>query len=176
MRGYRQAFALLACSLVLLWLMGQANHYLAPFGVQVWLGGLLVTLPALRASLRCGLFVAFTTGLSIDAVTPVLFGTHAVVFAFVLVIAHAARHRFPREDVVVAVTAALFANLCLLLLLTFVHAPAWPDPGAGWLRFFADLVASQVVLTLVAPWFFALQVRAVELTGVHLHAETRGHG
>jgi hypothetical protein len=40
-----------------------------------------------------------------------------------------------------------------------------PAPAAAWPRQIADLVCSQVFLALIAPWFFALQHRALALTG-----------
>ncbi len=36
-----------------------------------------------------------------------------------------------------------------------------PSPAAAWPRLIADLVCSQVFLALIAPWFFALQHRAL---------------
>ena len=40
-----------------------------------------------------------------------------------------------------------------------------PAPAAAWPRLIADLACSQVFLALVAPWFFALQLRALTLAG-----------
>ena len=39
-----------------------------------------------------------------------------------------------------------------------------PLPAAAWGRLLADLVCSQVVVALIAPWFFALQGSALTLT------------
>ena len=46
-------------------------------------------------------------------------------------------------------------------------------PGAAWLRLFADLGWSQLFILIIAPWFFALQARALELGRVDLAEENR---
>ena len=49
----------------------QLNHYLAPHGAYLFIGGLLVTFAALRLSLRIGLMATLLIGLALDAVEPV---------------------------------------------------------------------------------------------------------
>ena len=41
-----------------------------------------------------------------------------------------------------------------------------PAPAAIWPRLIVDLLCSQVFLVLIAPWFFALQTRALTLARV----------
>ena len=74
------------------------------------------------------------------------------------------RDRLPRDDTVARVIAALLANLALFLVFSFIQIARSPAPAAAWPRLIADLVCSQVFLALVAPWFFALQHRALVLT------------
>jgi rod shape-determining protein MreD len=54
-------------------------------------------------------------------------------------------------------------NLFLFVAFSFVLVGANPRPGDAWVRLFVDLLASQLLLALVTPWFFALQVRAFDL-------------
>jgi rod shape-determining protein MreD len=60
--------------------------------------------------------------------------------------------------------------LFLFIVLSFALIGRLPHPAAGWMRLFADLIASQIVIALVAPWYMALQVRAFALA--HLNPET----
>ena len=114
---------------LLLWsLVGQLNHYLAPMGAFLSVGGLLVTFAALRLSLRNGLMATILIGLAVDAVEPVptsaatcsrpapaaLHGCAALIFSL--------RTRFPREETVFGVVTALLANLGLFLGLSFIYA------------------------------------------------------
>ncbi len=161
-------------AMLLLWsLVGQINHYLAPYGVSLFVGGLLVTFAALRLSLRPGLIATALAGLAVDAVEPVTFGTHLILFAGLHVVLYHLRSRFPREETILAVVTALLANLALFLAVSFVALGGHPAANSAWIRLFCDLGCSQVFVTAVAPWFFALQVHALAFAGVDLGEESR---
>lgn len=158
---------------LLLWsLVVQLNHYLAPYGAYLFVGGLLVTFAALRLSLRNGLVATLLTGLAVDALEPVPFGTHFVLFGIMHVLLFHLRRRFPREELVFGVVVALLANLGLFLAVSFVALGDQPAAGAAWLRLFADLGWSQLFIAAVAPWFLALQARALELGRINLADES----
>lgn len=148
-----------SANLLLLWLAGLANHHLAPHAVSLYLAGLLVVYPALRLDPRHGFAATFLTGAALDALSPTPFGTHLVLLGLVHATLLHGRRRFPREEPVFATVVALLANLFLFLALSFVLIGAHPRPAEGWLRLFVDLLASQLVLGLVTPWFMALQAR-----------------
>jgi rod shape-determining protein MreD len=161
--GLRRFALLLLAALLLLWLAGQLNQVLARFGVSAWVGGLLVVFPVLRAGPREGLALTLLTGLFCDAMTPVPFGLHAFMFAAAHVCTGCLRPRLPVRETLVGVVMALFFNLAFMLVLGVLHTASWPDPAIGWMRWMADLVLSQVVIVLVAPWYFALQLRILGL-------------
>jgi hypothetical protein len=158
------------CNLLLIWLVGLANHYLASANVTLYAGGLLVTFAALRLDLRHGFTSTILTGLAVDALAPVPFGTTMALFGLVHAVLFYGRQRFPREEVVFAIVVALFSNLFLFLAFSFLLVGRNPHPGGAWVRLFADLVASQLAVGLVTAWFTAAQVRAFEL--IRLNPET----
>lgn len=168
-RDFRWLLVFLA-NLLLLWLAGLANHYLAPHAVSLYVGGLLVTYGALRLDVRHGFAATLLTGLAFDATTPAPFGTHVVLLGFVHAALIYGRRRFPRDEPIFATVVALFSNLFLFLALSFVLISAHPRPAEGWLRLFVDLIASQLVLGLVTPWFMALQARLMQVA--RLNPET----
>lgn len=156
--------ALILLSTLLLWAVtAQLNHALAPWRLYVFVGALAVTLPALTFSLRAGLFASFLGGLLFDSVAPVAFGTHAILFALTHAVVFNFRDRIPRDDTLSRVLIALFANLGLFLVFSFTQVTRSPAPASLWPRLFADLACSQVCLALIAPWFFAVQARALAL-------------
>lgn len=159
---YRWLIVLLA-NLLLLWLAGLANHYLAPHALSLYVAGLLVAYPGLRLDPRHGFAATALTGLAFDAMTPVPFGTHLVLLGLVHAVLLHGRRRFPRQEPIFATVVALLANLFLFLALSFLLISAHPHPAEGWLRLFVDLLASQLVLGLATPWFMALQDRAMQL-------------
>jgi len=151
-------------TLLLLWtLVTELNHALTGLRVYLFVGGLFVTYAALMLPLGVGLAASLLGGLLFDATTPVWFGTHVLLFAAAHVVVFHLRTRLPREDTVARVVAALLANLAIFLLFSFSQIGQSPSPSAAWQRLIADLVSSQVFLALVAPWFFALQARALVL-------------
>jgi rod shape-determining protein MreD len=164
---YRWLIVTLA-NLVLWWLVCLANHYLAgSFSVYLYLGGLFVAYGALRLDPKHGLTATILTALLMDSVEPVPFGTSLILFTLVHVTVLYGRHRFPREGAVFAVVVALLANLFLVIALSFLLVGANPRPGIAWLRIFMDLLCSQGVIAVIAPWFITLQDRAMELAEIH---------
>ena len=162
-------------SVFVLWaLVSELNHALTGWGIYLWLGGLYVTQAALDLPLRSGIAGSLLAGMLFDALAPVAFGTHALWFAA----GHAAifhlRDRVPRDETAARVVVALFANLALFLVFSFVHSRHLPDPGAVWPRILLDLLCSQLVIAVAAPWFFALQKHMLELpTAIHAVARRR---
>jgi len=155
------------CNLLLLWLVGLANHYLAHFSllgfehctVSLYLGGLLVTYAALRLDSRHGWASTLLTGLAADSFTALPFGTSLVLFGMVHATLLHGRQRFPREELVFAIVVALLVNLFLFIAISFLLVGSNSRPAAAWLRLFADLLASQVAVALLTSWFMSVQNR-----------------
>ena len=157
----------LFATLVLLWgLVSQVNHVLTDLRVYFFVGALFVTYAALMLPLRAGLTATLLGGLICDATTPVAFGTHTLLFAATHAVVFHLRDRLPREDTVGRIVITLLANLALFLVFSFIQIGRSPAPAAAWPRLIADLVASQVFLALIAPWFFAFQHRVLVLARV----------
>lgn len=156
-----------AANLLLWWLTGLLNHYVAGLAVHFYFGGLLVTYAALRLDPRSGLTVTVLTGLLVDALEPVPFGTSLFLFSLVHGVMLYGRHRFPREGLIFGLVVALLANLFLIVALSFLLVGANPHPASAWLRIFGDLFFSQLALLVVAPWFIALQDHAMALASIH---------
>ncbi len=167
----RRHWFIISLTLLLLWvLVGQVNHYLTVWRVFLFVGGLYVTYSALLLPLRPGLAATLLAGLLCDANSPVTLGTHTLLFAAAHAVLFHVRDRVPREETITRVVLALLANLALFLVVSFLLIGHSPAPGAVWPRIIFDLVCSQVFLALIAPWFFALQTRSLELAGLR----TRG--
>ncbi len=161
----RRALVTFLTLLVLSVLVAQVNHVIAETQVYLFVGGLFVAYAALILPLRDGLAAVLLGGLLCDAGAPVPFGTHTLLFAAAHAIVFNIRDRLPRDETVARVIVALLANLGLFLVLSFALIGRGPAPGAVWPRLIVDLACSQVLLALIAPWFFALQSRALVLAG-----------
>ncbi len=166
--------------LLLWWLIAGLNDYLGPHGVYLYAGGLLVAFAALRLSLRHGLAATALLGLAIDAVEPVpvfgghpFYGLNLLLLVTVHVIIFQVRWRFPREDTVVGVATALVANLVLFFAVSLAFVGMQPLVGVAVWRLLSDFFWSELLVVLIAPWFFALQLRAYELARVDMADERR---
>lgn len=159
-----------AANLLLWWLVGVANHLLADLSLHVYVGGLFVVYASLQLDRKHGFVAVALTGLLCDAAEPVPFGTSLFLFGLIHATLLYGRRQFPREGSVFGIVVAQLANLFLFIALSFLLVGANPRPGEAWLRLFVDLIASQLVILVIAPWFLALQARTMEL--VRIHPET----
>ena len=168
MRRYDPRWLIVFLANVLLWwLVSLVNTHLSLSGVHFYVGGLFVVYSALRLDHRHGLVAVILTGLLIDAAEPVPYGTSMLLLGLVHATLVYGRRRFPREGAVFGIVVAMFANLFLIIALSFLLVGANPRPGSAWLRIFIDLLASQLLLVVLTPWFLALQDRAMELVAIH---------
>jgi hypothetical protein len=167
--------AVIFLTLFLLWLLvAETNHYLTPLHIYLFVGGLFVTFAALRLPLRAGLAAVLLGGLLCDANTPIAAGlpavafslahAHTLFFAAAFLVIYQLRDRMARDEPFIRLFVALLANLSLFVALSCARQIMTPLPAAAWGRLLADLVCSQVVVALIAPWFFALQGSALTLT------------
>ncbi len=159
----RGAVALFLTLYILRALVAEVNSALSGFHVWLFAGGLFVAYSALAMPFRSGFAASVLGGLLCDSVSPVAFGTHAALFGAAHAIVFNVRERLQRDETVVRVVVALLVNLALFIALSLLRVKS-PHLGAGaWPRLFSDLAWSQVALALAAPWFFALQLRTLEL-------------
>jgi cell shape-determining protein MreD len=172
--SYVRALIIFACGLVLAQIIAQTNHYLAPTRVYLWIGGLYVTFAALHLTYRVGLAAILLIGLALDAGSGARFGLHALIFGIGHAVLHPLRNRVAGEETIVAVLIALLMNLALFILFSAIQLDATPDPAIAGLRVLVDLMASQCALALIAPWFFALQSKALYYARLGLRDEPSG--
>jgi hypothetical protein len=174
MSAHRLILVSFACGALLWTLFAQLNHYLSDFHVSLFIGGLLVTFPALRLNHRDGWKIAVLLGLWCDATAPVRFGLHAVLFLAAHTFIFQMRDRFPREEPFFGILVGLIANAALFLVLTLVLITRHPTPFAALPAVLLDLLVSELFLAAVASWFFAFQERALEIAGLSLRRGQRG--
>jgi hypothetical protein len=162
----RRTLILFATQLVLWTLVFQLNHVLTGWRIYLFVGSLFVVYSALTQPLRVGLAATLLGGLICDAQSsPETFGALTLLFAAAHVALFNLRDRVPRDDTIGRTVVALLANLALFLTFSFVQIGFSPAPAAAWPRLLMDLLCSQLFLTLVAPWVFAFQERALVIGG-----------
>ncbi|HXN35545.1 MAG TPA: hypothetical protein VN877_05205 [Opitutaceae bacterium] len=144
-------------------LVAEANSALS--GLHVWLfaGGLFVAYAALMAPFSQGFAASVLGGLLCDSAAPVPFGTHAALFGTAHAAVYNVRERLQRDETLVRVVVVLLLNMALFLAISALRIRLVPSGAAAWPRLLSDLGWSQAAVAVAAPWFFALQVRSLEL-------------
>jgi len=142
----------------------ELNQALSAYHIYVFTGGLLVSSVIFNLTFRQGLIAVFAAGLSYDAHASVYFGTHALLFTAVYVLLIQLQDRLPYDYTVGRVIIALICNLILFIALTFIRIDLVPEPSSMWPRVGMDILISQLFISLIALWFFALQKRSLILT------------
>lgn len=159
---------------VLLWtIQSQLNHYISPWNLTVYLGGLCVVFAALRLSERDGVRALVLTGFWFDAATPVPFGLHTFLFLLSHTIIYSFRSRIAREETLVGLTLAALVNLAQIVALSIGLLHRGPAPIQMWPRLIEDSLVSFCVIVLIAPWAFAFQEQLLEFAGVSLRRDQR---
>jgi rod shape-determining protein MreD len=162
-----RSHAALGLTLFLLWaVLAEANHSLSGLQVSLFAGGLFAAGPAFELGPVAGGTVAFLAGLLCDAGAPrEVFGAQAILFAAACLVLGRMSERLHRSDAGPRVALALAANAAIFLALSLLRSRLYPLPVAAWFRLGTDLVASEAFVLLAAPWFFALQGKALAWAG-----------
>lgn len=160
---------------IILWtLEAQANHSLSPYGLSLHLSGMLVAFASLRLMHTDAWRTCLIFGLWCDCAVPVPFGLHAFIFLLAHVFINRIRSRIPREETVVAIGISILTTVAIMLATTAALAARLPTSISASGRIFYDTLASIAVIMLIAPWFFALTDRILELIGADLRRDQRG--
>ncbi len=159
----RRLLVLLATQVLLWALVSGLNHELVRLRLFLFEGGLFVAYGALFLPFGTGLAAAFIAGLVCDAHSAVPFGTHALLFAAAQAVLFRLRDRMPHDTPAGLLAVVLLANAALFLALSVLEVHGGPFAMRRWGRLVSDLVGSQLALALIAPWFLALQAKALVL-------------
>lgn len=168
---HRQPFIVILCGVLLWAITAQINHYLAVWHLNIFTGGLMITCAALRFRSRLVWRIALPLGLWVDAASAVPFGMHAALFVVAGMVIHQLRGRKPRTDTVFSVIVAVTSNAALFLVIAVAFAIRGPVQTGVVFTLLLNLILSGVFVAVVAPWYFALQTRALEIAGIDAHSQ-----
>jgi rod shape-determining protein MreD len=169
---YRQPLVVILCGVLLWTITAQLNHYLAVWRLNLFTGGLLVTYAALRFRSRIIWRIALPLGFWADAASAVPFGMHAALFLVAGIVIFQLRGRKPRTDLVFGVAVAVLSNAALFAVIALAFAIRGPVQAGVAVTLLLNLLLSSVFTALAAPWYFALQTRALELAGINARAQS----
>lgn len=171
----RQVLILLATHVLLIWILQMVNHALSPWKLHLLLPGLLITFAALNLRAGPALLTVGLTGLWVDAAGPAPFGVFTVIYLLVAGILFRLRIQWHREQRREAYSLCHLANFLAVCAAALLLGGPGVLQGTYWLRLAIDLALSHLILFPLAPWFFKLQLRSLEIAGVDLSRDPDSH-
>ncbi|MGF1483955.1 MAG: hypothetical protein ACFBZ8_06290 [Opitutales bacterium] len=155
----------LLANALLIFLSSQLAHWLAPWGLAVYLGGLLLIYPVMHLPIGISMLIAAASGLLLDAASVQPFGLSYGIFTLIVAMSALVGRRLRAEAPLHLWILGLVLNaLCLLLT---ALALSWLKEGLGggayWLQVFSNLVVSTLVAAGLALWFVSLQRALVSM-------------
>ena len=156
-------------NVLLLHLMLMVNSALAIWAIFPVLLGPMIVFPALYMRHSAYFLCTLCTGLWVDVALPLPFGWMTGLFLCSGVLVFALRKRFRAEENHHPILLAHALNVVAVGALAMPRVHDLYTVPDFWIQTALTIILSQLLLTLVAPWFFNLQRLLLEL----LHLETK---
>lgn len=157
----------------ILFFLSQANHYLAPTGIQVLVLGMLISFSALELNFKQGLLSLTPVTLIIDSKLPLPFGFTFIVSITLFTIAHVLRSRVRREITASSLATSILLNLAAFGAYTLGAAHYLGSEGIYFGPLAMNLLAGTLVVVLTNRIFFDTQIGVLSVFGINLAEEQR---
>ncbi|HCR37550.1 MAG TPA: hypothetical protein DIU37_05310 [Opitutae bacterium] len=156
---------ILCVNLLVYFLVQELNDALTFFGLNIYLASLYIVFPAIYLAPTQGAIVVLITSWVVDAPLPTPFGTTALLSIFIYTLILLIRHRIRHHMGAFILSITFFTNLILFLILTLIASNSPLADFAYWQTLGINLICSQAVLLLAAPWVLELEQTLFQLSG-----------
>ena len=153
---------------LLFFLINKLNHSISQYSLYFFLNGIYLIFAATNIRLKTGLFCSFITGLFLDSMFPYSFGLSTVCFIPLHFLLYKNRYKLHRDQNWHITLLAFAINLLLIAILFFSNSNGHLFELPYFIHCTTDLVISQILLILSAPWFFDFQRSTMQWVGVDL--------
>lgn len=162
---------LLAANFLLLWLVVTINVTLTAWQFTLYFPALFLVFPGLNLKPAPAILCALITGFCFDAAYPVPFGLHAVLFTLAAGGILQFRRRLHREKSAHRLYLTHALNGLLVVGFSIAIGREFLFYFPYWVRVLSDLAVSHLLLLILAPWFFSLQLHALEWGGIQIYQD-----
>ena len=162
---------LFAANMLLFSLCSMVNSQLATFSLYIVLLGLIPIMPALYLRYPSFLFCSALSGLFVDAGLASVYGLFTCGFPLIGILIRWIRLRFRSGSGYRLVLLANLTNIGCIILLHLSHNLKHFFQPALWIQFLVITLFSQIILLVVAPWFFRFEWMLFELFNLELQSE-----
>lgn len=158
---------------IALFIVSQVNHYLAPLGISLSLLALVVAFSALVLNIKQGILSLLPLCLVLEARSPLAYGaffaTTYILFGLII----GFRYQLRRESPMIGTLTAVTANVFVFLALTLATYLSPYRESISYPQTVANLIASSLVISLLARTYFASQLEVLEFFGIRVLEEQR---
>lgn len=158
---------------VALFFLTQLNHYLSPYGIQLFVLGMLISFSALELNYKQGLLSLIPVSLVIDSKLPLPFGFTLIASLTLFTVAHLLRSRVRREITASALVTSVLLNLASYGAYTFGAMRYLSLEAIHFGPLALNLLASTLVVLVINRTFFDTQVGVLSIFGINLAEEQR---
>ena len=158
-----RAIIMFGANALLLYLTQLVNSAAAGWPVYFFLLGPMVVLPALYLRHQSYFICTFFSGLWVDVTLQVPFGFFTTLFLVAGASIFSIRIRFRAEQNYHPVLLGHGVNLFLVGVLTLSSGREYLSVPEFWIHISVTLLASHLLLLIVAPWFYNLERQLFEI-------------
>lgn len=155
-------FFVLLGNILLIFLNQLVSEWMSPFGLYLYVDSLLIMAPILLLSYTGGFWVVVLSGLFIDAMMPIPYGMHAILYLVAYNILYGLEHYYNGGVIKHARFSTLITNTALMLLLAVLIGRSLIFSAVYWLNFVINIGLSSLIMLAINQWFYALQTSIVK--------------
>ncbi len=158
---------------IALFVFTQVNFYIAPFGINIMITGMLLSFSSLTLSHIQGSLSLIPIAFFLDTRTPFPFGSSLLMLIGLHYTAVLFRHQLRRETEGISLAVALSANLVTYIIYTFLAATYLGTEGINAFQIAMNLLASSLVIALLNLHYQRALVEILGVFGINIAQEQR---
>lgn len=158
---------------ITLFALSQVNYYVAPFGINIIITGMLLSFSSLNLNHIQGSLSLIPIAFLIDTKTPFPFGSSLLMLIGLHYVAVLVRHQLRRESEGISLTFALSANLAIYIVYTFLAATHLGTESINAFQITMNLLVSSLVIALLNLHYQRALIEVLGLFGINIPQEQR---
>ena len=158
---------------ITLFIFEQANYYLAPYGINIMITGMLLSFSSLNLSHTQGSLALIPIAFYLDTRTPFPFGSILLALIGLHYAAVLVRYQLRRETEGVSLAVALAANIALFAIYTLLAVTYLGTQGLNGFQITINLLASSLVIALLNLHYRRALIEIFGFWGINIEEKKR---
>ncbi len=156
-----------------LFIFTQFNYYLAPWGINIIITGMLIAFSSLVLNHIQGSLSLIPIALFLDSASPLPFGASLITLIGLHYIAVIMRYQFRRESAGISLGVSLVSNVAIHLVYSFFAVSYLGTNSLDPVQMGMNLLASSAAIAILNAHYFRVIVEILGLFGINIAQEQR---